>query len=403
MDKQVSKLRASGIAPLLALSLTCGCATSEPGSLERRDLSSPDDSASGADAASVPDLAMPDLALADLSLGDDSAVGPEPDLSTTSPPDLSTAAVPDLSSVTMIKNNGCNGGTCLNPMCTPFGTATPVGPYPDTGFDAQPAYIPNDVIIPTFDDGPDGENAPPDPVYGVGSWTATDLTFFAMNNMHVDFFVNTNNWCGDITQDGACTAALTNILTSHNAANHTVHHIHMGIAGTMSDPGCPDAPSCEVEIVGVETEVNNLSRGGISHLTRFRAPFGEPFQALGPGLAMAQTLVAKYAVQVGWNLDSGDSLCNSTTTPCFTGQQIANNITTVIGTKPGSGTRWGIVLMHGTYPWTHDALPLLFGPNGYLAKHSFRVGTVEDAICWKYGKHSWEIVQQNSGQTRGPN
>jgi hypothetical protein len=33
-----------------------------------------------------------------------------------------------------------------------------------------------------------------------------------------------------------------------------------------------------------------------------------------------------------------------------------------------------------------------------------RLGTVEDAICWKFGKHSWEIVQQlNPGQTRQPN
>jgi hypothetical protein len=36
--------------------------------------------------------------------------------------------------------------------------------------------------------------------------------------------------------------------------------------------------------------------------------------------------------------------------------------------------------------------------------HGFKLATVEDAICWKYGKHSWEIVQQlNAGSMRAPN
>jgi peptidoglycan/xylan/chitin deacetylase (PgdA/CDA1 family) len=227
--------------------------------------------------------------------------------------------------------------------------------------------------------------------------------FFKANNMHVDMFINTNNWCGDVTLDPECMADLTEILTSQNPANHTIHHVHMGIAGTSGDPGCADAASCDAELAGVESLVDMLSHGGRPHLTRFRAPYGEPFQAMGTGLAMAQAVVAKYAVQVGWNLDSGDSSCNSMTSPCFTGQQIADNVTQLIGDRPGNGQRWGILLMHGTYPWTHDALPILFGSKGYLAKHGFKLGTVEDAICWKYGKHSWEIVQQVTGQTRAAN
>jgi hypothetical protein len=72
------------------------------------------------------------------------------------------------------------------------------------------------------------------------------------------------------------------------------------------------------------------------------------------------------------------------------------------------GTSWGIVLMHGVLPWTAEAIPKLFNPakgtdQGYVPAHKFRVGTVEDAICWKYGKHSWEIVQQLTGQPHGPN
>jgi peptidoglycan/xylan/chitin deacetylase (PgdA/CDA1 family) len=304
---------------------------------------------------------------------------------------------------TPITGNGCAGGACLNPTCKPNGTPAAIGKFPDTGFDAQPSYIPNNVIIPTFDDVPDGANTPPDPVYGPGNWTKSDLAFFKSNKMHVDMFINTNNWCGDITQDPSCEATLVDILKNENPGNHTVHHIHIGIAGTPTDPGCPDRATCNVEIAGVESLVKTLSNGGRPHLTRFRAPYGEPFQAQGPGLAMAQALVAQYAVQVGWNLDSGDSTCNSTTVPCFTGQQIAKNVIQQIGSGPGQGQRWGIVLMHGTFPWTHDALGILFGANGYLAKHGFKVGTVEDAICWKYGKHSWQIVQQLTGKPHGPN
>ena len=62
------------------------------------------------------------------------------------------------------------------------------------------------------------------------------------------------------------------------------------------------------------------------------------------------------------------------------------------------------VLMHATYPWTYDAVKLLLDPQaGYLKMHNFRVGTVEDAVCWKYGKHSWELVSQTAGQKRDPN
>ena len=113
---------------------------------------------------------------------------------------------------------------------------------------------------------------------------------------------------------------------------------------------------------------------------------------------MVEGVVAKYAVSIGWNLDSGDSAGAT-----YTGAQIAQNVETLIGTAPGKGTNWGIVLMHGTYPWTHDALPLLYGKTGYLATHGFKLATIEDAVCWKFGKHSWELVQQVSGQARAPN
>ena len=304
-----------------------------------------------------------------------------------------------------LTGNGCAGGLCQNPTCQPYGTPADPGATPETGFDAQPSFIPHDTIIPTFDDVPDGESSPTDPVYGVGSWTKGDIDWLNANNLKMDFFINTNNWCGDVTQDADCTATIVSLLQTQNAANHTVHHVHLGLASTTPDPpdGCATAAACEAEITGVESLVNTLSRGGMPHLTRFRAPFGEPYQAQGTGLGMVAPVVAKYGVEVDWNLDSGDSTCESTTAPCFTGQDIARNVEQLVGAAPGQGQRWGILLMHGVFPWTRDAVPLLFGPNGYLTKHGFKLATVEDAICWKYGKHSWEIVQKISGQARSPN
>ena len=60
--------------------------------------------------------------------------------------------------------------------------------------------------------------------------------------------------------------------------------------------------------------------------------------------------------------------------------------------------------MHGTYPWSLGELKGLLDPKtGYLTTHKFRRGTVEDAICWKYGKHSWELIAEINGSQRGPN
>jgi peptidoglycan/xylan/chitin deacetylase (PgdA/CDA1 family) len=327
-------------------------------------------------------------------------------------PDAGSAGPP-------LTGNGCAGGACLNPSCTALGTAAPIGTSPGTGFDAQPAFIPNDVIILTLDQGPDSANTPPDPVFGAGAWTTADLQWLDANGIHLDFFLNTDNWCGDLSlasANPACNAAIVDILTLHNPGNNTVHHIHMGAnipPDTSFNPPFPQScdgtssqDSCEAEISGVEAITGALSNGGRPHLTRFRPPYSEPFQTSGPGLADVSAVVAKHAVWVGFNIDSLDANVSSTncaTSPCPTGQQVANTIESAIGAGPGQGGRWGIVVMHSTYPWTRDALPLLLGSTGYLATHHFRLGTVEDAICWKYGMHSWQIVQQLNGQPFGAN
>jgi peptidoglycan/xylan/chitin deacetylase (PgdA/CDA1 family) len=336
----------------------------------------------------------------------------------------------------------------LNPscqVCTPAmgcpkmtGAAMP-GKYPGIGFDAaydqgsnfaQPIYIPNDVIIPTLDDVTDGPTTQAG--YANGNWTQTDLAFLDANDMHWDFFMNTSNWDGDLTGNAGSDEPngynnFVDILMRHHPANHTVHHIHMGdnLAPSGGVPqGCDGSKTtvtCAQELQGVETVVNTYSMGGTPHLTRMRPPFGEPYESNGPGnLADVEAAVAKFAVWVGWNFethDADDDPCScvdepsqkcSSDAPAYNNtQSVVNQVTSQIGSGPGKGSTWGIMLSHGVLPWTAAALPLLFGPNGAVPKAGFRIGTVEDAICWKYGMHSWDVVNQVNQYTgtnaRGPN
>ena len=306
----------------------------------------------------------------------------------------------------------CIDGTCLNPDCKPYTTAQPIDEFPGTGFDAKPTYMPNDVIIPTLDDVPDDLVDPPDTANGSGGWTTKDLAWLDSHHMHWDFFINTDNAC-DLVDPGApqgCTDAVTDILKNHYPGNHTIHHYHLGTPGA---DGCGDAACVKTELQGVETFINTFSKGARPHLTRFRAPFGEPYQeGVGaPGYDFVPPAVVPFAVSVGWSIDSDDSNhddgtncvdANGKKAACPTGTITAGVVEKLIKT-PGKGA-YGIVLMHGLFGWTHDAIPLLFDPiTGYLVKNKFRVGTLEDAICWKYGKHSWEIVQSKNGTARSPN
>jgi peptidoglycan/xylan/chitin deacetylase (PgdA/CDA1 family) len=313
----------------------------------------------------------------------------------------------------VLTGNGCAGGTCLNADCKALGTPAGVGKFPTIGFEARASYIPNDVVIPTFDDVPDRPYTTADGSlytnFGSGDWTKQMLDFLDANNLHFEFFINTANFC-DVSKNPGCMTTLGRILKTQNAANHTVHHIHMGRNGydakNMFNSGCLPAGggsmlTCEGELMGVESIVNMLSKGGIAHLTRFRAPYGEPFQA-GGGSAELQNVVAKFAVHVGWAMESADADHDADGKSLGTGFFV-NNVTKAIGAGPGQGS-YGVILMHGTYPWSLGELKSLFDPNtGYMKTHKFRVGTVEDAVCWKYGKHSWELISQTSGQPHGPN
>jgi hypothetical protein len=350
---------------------------------------------------------------------------------------------------------------CANPMCRPAPGWTPPSlasdPYPGVGFaadgspEAMPKYIPNNYIIPTLDDVPDGASADPTDGYLGGNWTKQDVAFLDSKNLHWDFFVNTDNWAGPLSgdpmmDDPDAYAALADILKLHNPANHTVHHIWMSAMNQPADPANPTVPqccdcaafdktSCDSEMQGVETVVSKMSGGGIPHFTRFRPPYGYPYLSpLGPYLDNLKKVVVKYAVVVGWNLPPTQDAdyppacpkCGPGNTPVAanvpdydTKQSVEDHITSALGNAPGAGTAWGIVLMHGVLPWTHDAIVELFDPDAtkntaanpnmaWIAKHGFKTATVEDVICWKYGMHSWDIINtlnnyKGTPQERKPN
>jgi peptidoglycan/xylan/chitin deacetylase (PgdA/CDA1 family) len=311
-------------------------------------------------------------------------------------------------------SNGCAGGACLNPACKPLGEPAAPGRFVQLGFEPQPAYIPDDVIVPTLDDVPDRPYTSADGAlftdYGAGNWTARILDWLDANHLHFDFFINTSDFC-DVANDAGCAAAVARILTTQNPGNHTVHHVHLGSdAFDAKDPynsGCRALGLgahlvCEDEITGVESAVQIISNGGIAHFTRFRAPYGEPFQKGGAAVPEIEEVVAGFAVHVGWAIESGDA-DRDTTGQSRDPQPLVDNVTRALGAGPGQG-RWGVLLLRGTYPWSLAVLQRLFDPRtGYVPTHHFRVGTVEDAICWRYGRHSWELISQITGHRLGPN
>jgi peptidoglycan/xylan/chitin deacetylase (PgdA/CDA1 family) len=232
----------------------------------------------------------------------------------------------------------------------------------------MPSYIPNDVVVMTFDDVPNG------------SITTGDLKTLQTAGVHADFFANTMNYQGT---DGY--PILTQIITDgHYIGNHTMTHPHLAME--------PNAAAVESEISGVETVISMLTSGSKPHLTRFRAPFGEPFQANWPNEAdsLVAPVISKYAVEVDWNFDSGDSA----------GMDPLSEIQANIQT-PGKGNTYGIILMHGTLQNTNTDLAKIID---YFKTSGFKLATVEDYICWEYGKHSWDVVNQlNSGAGRQEN
>jgi MYXO-CTERM domain-containing protein len=237
--------------------------------------------------------------------------------------------------------------------------------YPALGFDPHPSYIPNNVLVLTFDDGPDWNN------------TATVLDVLRDKGVKASFFINTVNW-SDVNMDAPMQALVRRMVDEgHELANHTVHHLHLP---TLS------ASAIDDELSGVEETVDNVVGSDAPRLTLVRAPFGEPYQD-GMGYDLVAPVVAEHGVHIGWNFDTFDYDCPMGDSNC-----VLTNFKNGVKT-PGQGA-WGIVLMHSVHSQTAAALPAIID---YARDKGFELWTVEQVVCARFNKGSANIVDGTSG------
>ena len=229
-------------------------------------------------------------------------------------------------------------------------------------FTAKPAYIPNNVIVLTFDDGPDTVNTP------------KVLDILKEKGVKATFFINTINF-SNVDKEPAAQAIIKRIVAEgHELANHTIHHPHLA---TLS----PSA--IEMEVAGVEQSVAKIFGANGPKLTLLRAPYGEPYTDGNPNGAkqkLVSGVVSKHAVHIGWAIDTLDWQCKNA--DC-----VFNNLKSHAGT-PGNGDH-GVVLMHSVHPQTVGGLPRVID---YLKMNGFVFKLTEDVVRLKFGKSSAELL-----------
>ncbi len=242
--------------------------------------------------------------------------------------------------------------------------------YPETDFAGRPSYIPNNVVVLTFDDGPDWDN------------TDDVLNILKSKNVKATFFINSDNW-SNIDTDEPMRALVRRMNSEgHLIGNHTAHHLHLS---ALSDN------NVHAEIIGVQNSVNSIFNNTSHRLTMLRAPYGDPYQGSDPAnpndmYRRVAPIVAKYAVHVGWNIDSEDWLCGE-----WNGDCVYNNLTGLLK-SPGQGD-YGIILMHSVNSSTPLALGRIID---YIRSKGFQIWSTEDVIRRRYGKTSAELIGNGS-------
>ena len=244
-------------------------------------------------------------------------------------------------------------------------------PYPEIDFDPTPDYIPDNVVVLTFDDGPDWNN------------TARVLDVLRDKDAKATFFINTENW-SNVNTDGPMRDLVRRMVNEgHELASHSAKHQHMG---TLT------ADAIEAELSGVEATVNDVIGAGAPRMTLFRAPFGEPYQGNDPnwpnaGYQKVAPVVAKHAVHIGWAIDSFDYNCAGSAACVVTNVKNAIN-----------EGKYGVMLFHSVHAQTAESLPEVID---FLQSKGMVFWTVEDVVRARYGKSSAEIVDQGGGGDGG--
>jgi peptidoglycan/xylan/chitin deacetylase (PgdA/CDA1 family) len=254
--------------------------------------------------------------------------------------------------------------TCSQPEPEGFERAEQgLAEKPEIDFSNRPSYLDPNVIVLTFDDGPDR------------TYTPQVLDILRDKGVKASFFINTDNQTM-VASDGAAQGLLRRIVAEgHELATHTVHHLDLAVQS---------AEKIEEEIVGVETTVKTVFGAGAPPMTLLRAPFGRPYQSAAGSAAYQKVapVVARHAVHVGWAIDSNDWQYQNDP------ERVYGHVTGLIKT-PGQGA-YGIVLMHSINPQTVTALPRLID---YMRDNGFVFKQTEDVVRARFGgRSSVELV-----------
>src|SRR5262249_27518411 len=119
------------------------------------------------------------------------------------------------------------------------------------------------------------------------------------------------------------------------------------------------------------------------------APYGEPYTDQNPssaGYQLVAPIVARYAVHIGWAIDTLDWNC-TTGDATARKQCVYNNFTSKVQSV-GTGD-YGLVLMHAFQPQTADALGDIID---YCKTKGFMFKVAEDFVQAKFGKSSHDLV-----------
>ncbi len=207
----------------------------------------------------------------------------------------------------------------------------------------------------TFDDGPDGEGR-----------TDAVLDILKSKGVQATFFINTNNAI-DVNSSSAARNTLSRIIAEgHELVNHTVHHYDFNSTST----------NVESELAGVETVLRAVTPTALAK-RMVRAPYGNPYFGPQARLDYVAPIVAQHGVHIGWDIDSLDWTCSTST--C-----VRDN---VLGEVDAG--KHGVVLMHSPNQLTGLALPGLIDA---LRARGKQFVPVEQFIVAKYGKPSRQLI-----------
>jgi len=244
-------------------------------------------------------------------------------------------------------------------------SSAPNGDYPEIDLSTAPAYLGHDVVVLTFDDGPDTVNTP------------KVLDFLAQEKIPAAFFINTDTVNAPVLQSVAAQAIVKRIVKDgYELGNHSIHHKHLN---TLS------AEEIEEELAGVEVTVRDILGNAAPRMTLVRAPFGDPylFDRPEPEFSKVAAVVARHGVHIGWAIDPTDYNCPTGDADC-----VFNN-----AKRELDAGKYGIILLHSVHSQTAAALPRIVNE---IRGRGMHFAKVEDVVRARFGQSSAELYSSDT-------